>query len=361
MIRLGLQLTLHSGREAFTRLLLTTVAVALGVAVLLGVFAEFHAFQADANRSCWECTQGATVPKALGTRGELWNYSADFYQGRTIERLDLAALGSGAPVPPGVSRLPGPGQYYASPALAALLRTVPRDELGDRFPGTMIGTIGDAALTGPDELAIYVGYQPSSLAAVPGTQLVTDPAGHAGTGGLHPVLPVRVRRRRARGAVPHLDPDRHGHPAGGGAPRGAVRRAAAGRGDAAGHQRHRLGRLGGEHDLRRDRRDRPVPGDPARAGRRRAHRHQVLRRHGEPRPPGCTSPCWSRCRPRRRSRRWSRCAGCGSRRSASAAGPPRRRRRRGGWPRWAPAWRCSWRGCSRPTTSPSARRPIQGC
>src|SRR2546426_1121297 len=75
MVRLGLQLTLHSGREAFTRLLLTTVAVALGVAVLLGVFAEFHAFQADANRSCWECTQGATVPKALGTRGELWNYS----------------------------------------------------------------------------------------------------------------------------------------------------------------------------------------------------------------------------------------------------------------------------------------------
>ena len=54
MIRLGLQLTLHSGREAFTRLLLTTVAVALGVVVLLGVLAEFHAFQADANRSCWE-------------------------------------------------------------------------------------------------------------------------------------------------------------------------------------------------------------------------------------------------------------------------------------------------------------------
>src|SRR5260370_32899301 len=180
MVRLGLQLTLRSGREVFTRLLLTTIAVALGVAVLLGVFAEFHAFQADANRSCWECTQGATVPKTLGTRGELWNYSVDFYRGRTIERLDLAALGSGAQVPPGVSRLPGPGQYYVSPAPAALLRTVPRDELGDRFPGTMIGAIGDAALAGPDELAIYVGYQPSSLAAVPGTQLVTPLQGTPG-------------------------------------------------------------------------------------------------------------------------------------------------------------------------------------
>jgi hypothetical protein len=173
MIRLGLRLTLHSGREAFTRLLLTTVAVALGVAVLLGVFAEFHAFQADANRSCWECTQGAPVPKVMPARGELWNYSVDYFEGRTIERLDVAALGPGAPVPPGVSRLPGPGQYEVSPALAALLRTVPADELGDRFPGSLAGTLGDAALSSPDELAVYVGYQPAALAAVPGTRLVT--------------------------------------------------------------------------------------------------------------------------------------------------------------------------------------------
>ena len=173
MIRLGWQLTLHSGREAFTRLLLTTVAVAIGVAVLLGVFAEFHAFQADGNRSCWECTQGSPLPGRLPSRGELWNYSADFFGGRTIERLDIAALGPGAPVPPGISRLPGPGQYDASPALAALLRTVPPDELGDRFPGSLAGTIGQAALSGPDELAVYVGYPPSSLATVPGTGVVT--------------------------------------------------------------------------------------------------------------------------------------------------------------------------------------------
>ena len=173
MVRLGWQLTLHSGREAVTRLLLTTVAVAIGVAVLLGVFAEFHAFQADGNRSCWECTQGSALPGRLPARGELWNYSVDYYQGQTIERLDMAALGPDAQVPPGVSRLPGPGQFYASPALAALLRTVPRDELGDRFPGSPAGTIGAAALSGPGELAIYVGYRPPSLAAVPGTGVVS--------------------------------------------------------------------------------------------------------------------------------------------------------------------------------------------
>jgi hypothetical protein len=174
MIRLGLQLTLHSGREAFVRLLVTAAAVAVGVALLLGVLAEFHAFQANASQPCWSCTQGESVPSALPARGELWNDSVDFYQGQTITRLDVAALGSGAPVPPGIARLPAPGEYYASPALAALLRAVPAAELGDRFPGRLAGTIGQQALNGTNDLVIYIGYTPAALKAVPGTSWVTS-------------------------------------------------------------------------------------------------------------------------------------------------------------------------------------------
>jgi hypothetical protein len=51
-----------------------------------------------------------------------------------------------------------------------LLRTVPADQLGGRFPGALAGRIGDAALSGPDEMVIYVGYGPSALAKVPGTR-----------------------------------------------------------------------------------------------------------------------------------------------------------------------------------------------
>jgi hypothetical protein len=171
MLRLGLQLALRGGREALIRLVLTTVAVAVGVAVLLCVLADFHAFQASNNRPCWECTTQAS-PSASPASEELWNDSADFYQGQTIERLDLAALGPRAPVPPGIGRLPGPGRYFASPALAALLRTVPRDELGARYPGTLAGTIGDRALSGPDELVIFIGYRPAQLAALPNTMRV---------------------------------------------------------------------------------------------------------------------------------------------------------------------------------------------
>jgi FtsX-like permease family len=174
MFRLGLQLTLRSGREALVRLLITAAAVAVGVALLLGVLAEFHAYQDNGNKQCWSCTQGAPVPSTLPAHGELWNNSVDFHRGQTISRLDVAALGPAAPVPPGIPRLPPAGDYYASPALAALLATVPAGQLGARFPGTMIGTIGQAGLSGAGDLAIYIGQTPAQVDEIPGTAWVTS-------------------------------------------------------------------------------------------------------------------------------------------------------------------------------------------
>ncbi len=170
MYRLGLRLVARSGREALLRLVVTSLAVGVGVAILLAVLAEFHAFQATSNRPSWESTQGTPVSTAAPSSGaELWNYSENIYKGRFVEQLDVAALGSGAPRIPGLSRIPAAGQFYVSPALSRLLKTVPADELGDRFSAQQAGLLGDAALSGPDELAIVVGYSPSQLAALPGT------------------------------------------------------------------------------------------------------------------------------------------------------------------------------------------------
>jgi hypothetical protein len=175
MYRLGLRLTLRSGREPFIRLLVTAAAVAVGVAIMLAVLADFHAFRVTSYRPSWEITTGkAVTARAMSApHSELWNYSDDIYAGRTIERLDVASLGPHAPVPPGISKLPAAGQYYASPALAALIRSVPANQLGDRFPGKLTGTIGQQALSGPQELVIYVGYQPAKLAGLPATQVVS--------------------------------------------------------------------------------------------------------------------------------------------------------------------------------------------
>ncbi|GIH65332.1 FtsX-like permease family protein [Microbispora siamensis] len=175
MIRLGLRLSLSSGREAAARLALIVAGVAAGVAVLLATLSLFNAFLATDGRACWECTNGSAPSGwALDATadGALWNYHEDFYGGRTIKRLDAAALGARAPVIPGLSRMPGPGQYYASPALAALLDSAPPEELAARFPGTRAGLIGDAALSGPDELVVVVGRTPDQVAAMPGARQV---------------------------------------------------------------------------------------------------------------------------------------------------------------------------------------------
>ncbi|HUC88160.1 MAG TPA: FtsX-like permease family protein [Candidatus Binatia bacterium] len=146
--------------------MLIAFAVAIGVTLLLAVFADFHAFEKTSDRPSWESTSGTSLTSvpASTPKAELWDYSENIYKGQFIEQLDVAALGTNAPVLPGISKLPGPGQFYASPALAKLLKTVPKDELGDRFSGTQIGIIGERALSFPTELVIYDGLSPNQFA-----------------------------------------------------------------------------------------------------------------------------------------------------------------------------------------------------
>jgi hypothetical protein len=170
MVWLGVRLAVRSGREALIRLAVITAAVGIGVGLLLSVLAIYQGYQASVAKPCWQCTN----PAPDTTSGSLlWNFSEDMYQGRGIDRLDVATLAPGAPAVPGLAAMPAAGQYYASPALARLLATVPADELGDRYPGTLAGTIGPAGLQSPDSLAIVIGYTPETLRAIPGTGSVS--------------------------------------------------------------------------------------------------------------------------------------------------------------------------------------------
>ncbi len=103
-----------------------------------------------------------------------WHPGSDIFNGQPISRFDVAATGASSPVPPGIPRDPRPGQYYASPALAALLRSTPADQLAGRYPGHLAGTIGDAALPSPSSLVIVVGRTPAQLAHTPNSVQVTS-------------------------------------------------------------------------------------------------------------------------------------------------------------------------------------------
>ena len=166
MIGLGLRLVVSGGREAITRLVILAAAVGLGVGLLLTAVAATNAAVAWNNRHAWFWTGSAWVPAApaTGVAPLWWHPGGDLFDGWQISRFDVAVTGASSPVPPGLPRDPGPGQYYASPALAALLRATPADQLAGRYPGRLAGVIGDAALPSPDSLVIIVGRTPARLA-----------------------------------------------------------------------------------------------------------------------------------------------------------------------------------------------------
>ncbi|MGH3230480.1 MAG: FtsX-like permease family protein, partial [Streptosporangiaceae bacterium] len=177
MIGLGLRLVISGGREAITRLVILAVAVGLGVGLLLTAVAATNAALTWNNRHAWFWTGTASVPAgpaAPGIAPLWWHPSGDTFDGQPISRFDVAATGTSSPVPPGISRDPGPGQYYASPALAALLRSTPADQLAVRYPGHLAGVIGDAGLPSPDSLVIIIGRTPAQLAHTSGSAPVTS-------------------------------------------------------------------------------------------------------------------------------------------------------------------------------------------
>jgi uncharacterized membrane protein YphA (DoxX/SURF4 family) len=179
MIRLGLRLTLKGGKEAGVRLLITVVAVAIGVGLLLIVLAGMNAINAQNARSAWLNTgslpggpglgpPGISAASAASSSDPLWWLSTtDYFQNKAVDVIYVAATGQQSPVPPGITRLPGPGQFYASPALSKLLRTTAPDELAARFPGMQIGTIGPAGLPAPDSLIIVIGRNPRQMSVLP--------------------------------------------------------------------------------------------------------------------------------------------------------------------------------------------------
>jgi hypothetical protein len=178
MIRLGLRLAVSGGREAVIRLVILAAAVGIGVGLLLTVISAVNAVGAQNDRYAWLDTgaRAASGGATAGTsRDTLWAlFTADLFNGHGIYRADVAATGPTSPVPPGIPRDPGSGQYYISPALSALLRSAPAGEIADRYPGHQAGLIGEAGLPSPDSLVIVVGRSVAQMSHLPGAAQVTS-------------------------------------------------------------------------------------------------------------------------------------------------------------------------------------------
>ncbi|MEU8328987.1 FtsX-like permease family protein [Micromonospora sp. NPDC048839] len=170
MIGFGLRLAVAGGREALTRLLVIAAAVAIGSGLLLTTLAGVNAVNA-------QLTRFAAIYPNASTGGAadplLWSTREDYFHGEQIIRIDVAATGPSAPTPVGIPTTPRPGEYYASPALQRLLAAHPADQLGDRYPGRDLGSVGPAALTSPDTLLVIMGGTPDEVATLPNAEQLT--------------------------------------------------------------------------------------------------------------------------------------------------------------------------------------------
>ncbi|MFI6848116.1 FtsX-like permease family protein [Kitasatospora sp. NPDC050467] len=173
MIHFALRLAVSGGREAVARLVMIAAAVAIGVGLLLSTLASINAVGKSNERVLWTNSGAASRTETAPVDPLWWWDHGDYFDGKELFRLDVAATGPTAPVPPGLDKLPAPGEYYASPALAELLRKTPAVELGDRFPGRMAGILGDGALPSPDSLYLIEGRTPAEIEHMPGASKVT--------------------------------------------------------------------------------------------------------------------------------------------------------------------------------------------
>ncbi|MFH0242551.1 FtsX-like permease family protein [Streptomyces sp. HK10] len=155
-LAMGARFALAGGRESWVRTVLTAVGVGLGVTVLLVAASVPNMLGArDARGDARETFGFGQVERS--DRSALYTWGDTEFRGEHIRGRYIEPEGSSPPVPPGVGRLPGPGEMAVSPALGELLASPEGELLRERLPQWITGTIGDEGLLGPGELTFLAG------------------------------------------------------------------------------------------------------------------------------------------------------------------------------------------------------------
>jgi hypothetical protein len=185
---LGMRMTLGGGRSGVVRAVLTALGVGLGVACLLFAASIPSMMQAHSARSDARDVVSYSGPPVQRSQSTILIGLVDTaWRDHGIRGQLLQPEGPHAPVPPGLTALPAPGQLVVSPALHRLLDSPSAALLRQRLSGPIVGEIGPAGLTGPSELAFYAGSD--SLTVDQGTVVRRE---HFGTpsGTSKPLSPV---------------------------------------------------------------------------------------------------------------------------------------------------------------------------
>ncbi|AVT31932.1 hypothetical protein C6361_23435 [Plantactinospora sp. BC1] len=190
-LALGARLVFAGGRNGLLRTLMTAVGVGLGVALLLTSTSVSTMLDGRSERNAARDDQffGSAQPPP-GDRTLLVTAADTVYRNEVIRGRLLQPDGAHPPVPPGLTRLPGPGELVVSPALARLLDSPDGALLRPRLDHPVVGTIADEGLSGPNEYAYYLGTD--QLRPGGPTMRIDHFGSESSSEGLDPVLMLLV-------------------------------------------------------------------------------------------------------------------------------------------------------------------------
>ncbi|GIE30509.1 membrane protein [Actinoplanes italicus] len=154
---LGARMSVAGGRAGWFRLGLIAIGVGLGVAVLLGAATVPAAIAASNARTDARAIDNFDEDVVKGDDTLLVSRTGTTFGDYAFSGEMLQAEGSRPPLPPGVTRFPGPGEMVVSPELDRLMREPGNALLRERWDAEVIGVIGDEGLSGPAELFFYLG------------------------------------------------------------------------------------------------------------------------------------------------------------------------------------------------------------
>ncbi|MDR1089213.1 MAG: FtsX-like permease family protein [Coriobacteriales bacterium] len=188
------RLLLAHDRTSLLRLLGIVCGVAVGTALFLTLWGFAQGLTTRTERATWPdyATDGTAGMPAGELTGELssdqivisgnsavlYSSLADHFLDKRIGVVSIAATADSTVAVPGAHPLPGPGEYLASPAAAALIAEYPVEALGERY-GQPAGILGDEALGSPGSLLILRGMTLEEIREQPDATVVSSLAGKA--------------------------------------------------------------------------------------------------------------------------------------------------------------------------------------
>ena len=149
---LSIKLATAGGRSAWTRLALVASGFAVGSSLLLAAASIAPGVHASDERRYIDESIGTDRNAANALR--VWWLPQSFGDSE-VKATVVEPIRKGV-VPPGLQRVPGPGEIFASDGLVSMWPTL-GPAIEHRLDGHLVGTIAPEGVTGPDSLTLWEG------------------------------------------------------------------------------------------------------------------------------------------------------------------------------------------------------------